>query len=158
MTHGPPGARQHVWTFVVAENDVQMLNYNCPCSNTSLTGSNPTILRINISVTLVAIHQGVMLLPSTSMTHFGMVRDVLLIAAAVSLTLLPGSVSLYSNPPQTTWRLDYVVVSKVILQTKLLVLLLFISNEDLFIILYQPLFLSIVLFCMRLANTNFAAF
>ena len=43
VTHGPPGARQQVWTFVVAENDVEMLNYNCPCSSTSLTGSNPTI-------------------------------------------------------------------------------------------------------------------
>ena len=43
VTHGPPGARQHVWSFVVAENDVEMLNYNCPCSNTSSTGSYPTI-------------------------------------------------------------------------------------------------------------------
>ena len=107
-------------------------------------------------MTLVAICQGVMLLLSTSMTHFGMVRDVLLIAAAVSLTLLHGSVSLYSNLPQTTSRLDYVVVSKVNLKTNLLVLLLFISNEELF--LYQSLFLSIVLFCMRLPNTIFAAF
>ena len=24
MTHGAPGARQHVWTFVGAENDVEV--------------------------------------------------------------------------------------------------------------------------------------
>ena len=37
VTHGPPESRQHVWTFVVAENDVQTSNDNCPCSNPNIT-------------------------------------------------------------------------------------------------------------------------
>ena len=38
ITHGPPGARQHVWTFVGAltEQDNQYNGlYNCPCTNTA---------------------------------------------------------------------------------------------------------------------------
>ena len=38
VTHGQAGSRQHVWTFVVAENDVQPTsNDNCPRSNPSIT-------------------------------------------------------------------------------------------------------------------------
>ena len=37
LTHGPPGTRQHVWTFVGAENDVDVNTYNCPCSNSNIT-------------------------------------------------------------------------------------------------------------------------
>ena len=38
VTHGQPGSRQHVWTFIVAENDVQPTSSdNCPCSNPSIT-------------------------------------------------------------------------------------------------------------------------
>ena len=38
VTHGQPGSRQHVWTFVVAENDVQPTSSdNCPCSNPNIT-------------------------------------------------------------------------------------------------------------------------
>ena len=37
VTHGPPGARQHIWTFVTAENDAQVNTDNCPCTNTSIT-------------------------------------------------------------------------------------------------------------------------
>ena len=47
VTHGPPGARQHVWTFVVAENDVQPTSDdNCPCSNPNITWpfSTPSFL------------------------------------------------------------------------------------------------------------------
>ena len=42
VTHGPPGARQHVWTFVAAENDVELTNDNCPCSDTSITWPHST--------------------------------------------------------------------------------------------------------------------
>ena len=40
ITHGPPGARQHVWTFVGALNEIDNQfngQYNCPCSNTYVT-------------------------------------------------------------------------------------------------------------------------
>ena len=40
ITHGPPGARQHVWTFVGALNEIDPHyngRYNCPCSNTTAT-------------------------------------------------------------------------------------------------------------------------
>ena len=40
ITHGPPGARQHVWTFVGAltEQDNEFNGqYNCPCTNTTAT-------------------------------------------------------------------------------------------------------------------------
>ena len=40
ITHGPPGARQHVWTFVGALNEIEnQFNgiLNCPCSNTNVT-------------------------------------------------------------------------------------------------------------------------
>ena len=40
ITHGLPGTRQHVWTFVGALNEIDNdLNgrYNCPCSNTNAT-------------------------------------------------------------------------------------------------------------------------
>ena len=38
LTHGLPGARQHVWTFVGALNEIDNGyngQYNCPCSNTA---------------------------------------------------------------------------------------------------------------------------
>ena len=38
ITHGPPGARQHVWTFVGALNEIDNEfngQFNCPCSNTA---------------------------------------------------------------------------------------------------------------------------
>ena len=41
ITHGPPGARQHVWTFVGAINEQDRDAFNrkaqCPCSNTNIT-------------------------------------------------------------------------------------------------------------------------
>ena len=40
ITHGPPGTRQHVWTFVGALNEIDnQFNgiHNCPCSNTNAT-------------------------------------------------------------------------------------------------------------------------
>ena len=40
ITHGPPGTRQHVWTFVGALNEIDPRyngQYNCPCSNTNAT-------------------------------------------------------------------------------------------------------------------------
>ena len=40
ITHGPPGARQHVWTFVGALNEIDNQltgEHNCPCSNTNAT-------------------------------------------------------------------------------------------------------------------------
>ena len=40
ITHGPPGARQHVWTFIGARNEYDNAfngQYNCPCSNTNIT-------------------------------------------------------------------------------------------------------------------------
>ena len=38
LTHGQPGAREHVWTFVGAFNEIDNEyngRYNCPCSNTA---------------------------------------------------------------------------------------------------------------------------
>ncbi len=40
VTHGPPGARQHIWTFAGALNEVEIgydRQYNCPCSNINVT-------------------------------------------------------------------------------------------------------------------------
>ena len=38
ITHGPPGARQHIWTFVGALSEMDTSGgYNCPCSNTVVT-------------------------------------------------------------------------------------------------------------------------
>ena len=40
ITHGPPGDRQHVWTFVGADNEIDPEfngEFNCPCSNTTAT-------------------------------------------------------------------------------------------------------------------------
>ncbi len=40
VTHGPPGARQHIWTFAGALNEVDFSfigKYNCPCSNINVT-------------------------------------------------------------------------------------------------------------------------
>ena len=41
ITHGPPGARQHVWTFVGALTEIirhpPHVTHNCPCSNTNVT-------------------------------------------------------------------------------------------------------------------------
>ena len=37
LTHGLPGTRQHIWTFVGAENDVDVVPFNCPCSNANIT-------------------------------------------------------------------------------------------------------------------------
>ena len=42
VTYGLPGARQHVWTFVVADNDVQSTSGNCPCSNPNITWPHST--------------------------------------------------------------------------------------------------------------------
>ena len=56
------------------------------------------------SATQVIVDQDIVSQPSTLMTHCGMVRGVALLAAAVSSILLHGSVSLYLNLPQMTWR------------------------------------------------------
>ena len=40
ITHGPPGARQHIRTLVGALNEIDNQfngEYNCPCSNTNVT-------------------------------------------------------------------------------------------------------------------------
>ena len=42
ITHGPPGIRQHVWTFIGAESDVEVSDDNCPCANSSITWPYPT--------------------------------------------------------------------------------------------------------------------
>ena len=35
LTHGPPGARQHIWTFAAGWGEHNTRNYGCPCSNLS---------------------------------------------------------------------------------------------------------------------------
>ena len=57
-------------------------------------------LVMTISVTLVIMDQGIILQPSTLMTHCGMVRGVALLVAAVSSTPFHYSTSLL---PQMTW-------------------------------------------------------
>jgi len=37
LTHGSPGTRQHIWTFVGAENEADIAPDNCPCANTNIT-------------------------------------------------------------------------------------------------------------------------
>ena len=33
LTHGPPGARQHIWSFAAGFGEGNTLNYGCPCAN-----------------------------------------------------------------------------------------------------------------------------
>ncbi len=35
LTHGPPGNRSHIWSFVaaVSDNNIRYTEYNCPCSS-----------------------------------------------------------------------------------------------------------------------------
>jgi len=49
VIHGPPGARQHIWSFIVAENDIDVSSDNCPCSNTEVVWpySTPSFLGNN---------------------------------------------------------------------------------------------------------------
>ena len=72
---------------------------------------------MTISVTLAAIYLVMIKVSTTKIIHCGMVRDVLLLAAAVSSTLLHGFVSnylylnyfiigLYFSLPPMTLRLD----------------------------------------------------
>ena len=41
LTHGPPGTRQHVWTFVGAENEQHFFYDNCPCAYANRTWPHP---------------------------------------------------------------------------------------------------------------------
>ena len=59
---------------------------------------------MTISVTLVIVDQDIISQHSILMTYCGRVRGVALLEAAVSSTPLHGSVSLYLNLPQITWR------------------------------------------------------
>jgi len=49
VIHGPRGARQHIWSFIVSKNDIQVTSDNCPCSNTAVTWlySTPSFLGNN---------------------------------------------------------------------------------------------------------------
>ena len=33
LTHGPPGARQHIWSFAAGFGEGDTRNYGCPCAN-----------------------------------------------------------------------------------------------------------------------------
>ena len=61
-------------------------------------------LVMNTPVSLAGIHLEIITLPFTITTHCGMVRGVDLLAVSVGSTPLHGSVSLYLNLPQMTWR------------------------------------------------------
>ena len=37
LTHGSPGARQHIWTFAAGFGEHSTGNWGCPCANRSLT-------------------------------------------------------------------------------------------------------------------------
>ena len=36
LTHGPPGARQHIWTFAAGYDEQHTTIFGCPCANRSL--------------------------------------------------------------------------------------------------------------------------
>ena len=112
ITHGQPGARQHVWTFVGTLNEIDNMH-----KKEDLTVAVLILMPLGhmrflhswvmiTSVTLVIMDQELIAIAliSTSMTHCGMVRGVALLAAAVSSTPLHCSTSLYLKLPQTTWR------------------------------------------------------
>ena len=50
LTHGPPGSRQHIWSFVASIYETNGVSYrtdtNCPCTNTDVTFNHriPTFL------------------------------------------------------------------------------------------------------------------
>ena len=69
VIEGPPGARQHVWTFVVSEDDAQSTSRDC-CHysnpNITLPRSTPSFLgMMTISVTLGIINLVIMQVSST---------------------------------------------------------------------------------------------
>ena len=78
----------------------------------------PPSLETTISVTLGAMCLATGL-ASILTTHCGMVMGVALLAVAVSSTPLHGSVNLYFNPPQMTWRYNCVTISLEVALTKL---------------------------------------
>jgi len=45
LTHGAPGARQHIWTFAagITETDGTLLNFLCPCSTTGTVNVPPFV-------------------------------------------------------------------------------------------------------------------
>ena len=69
----------------------------------------PDSLMGTTSVKLGAMDLVIVVLDTTQRTHSGMGRGVVLLARAVPSTTLPGSASLYLNPPVMTWRLDCAV-------------------------------------------------
>ena len=99
ITHGPPGARQHVWTLVGALNEIDNQfngEYNCPCSNTNVTWPYEVPSFIGNNYFCDTGNRG----PGYNITAFylndplWMVRGVALLAAAVSSTSLHRPVSL----------------------------------------------------------------
>ena len=53
LTHGPPGTRQHVWTFIGAENDVDVVTFLV--ISLDPIACNPSLV-MTTSVTLAGIH------------------------------------------------------------------------------------------------------
>ena len=50
VTHGAPGSRQHIWSFVVAlyeQDSHYVLSWNCPCTNRNLNWPFQTPLFVN---------------------------------------------------------------------------------------------------------------
>ena len=80
LTHGPPGSRQHIWSFVNGDHDraLSYITTICPCSVTYGTWSFkvPTTISVRV-VTLDLIE----LMEGSSMTHCGMVLVVSLLPA-----------------------------------------------------------------------------
>ena len=99
LTHGRPGNREHIWTFVAglteSENDrLYWYNAHCPCDRTPNHVINVPpymhLLEMTTSVRVVCTLPGIFSSLFFPMTHCGTDRTVQLPAHVVSSTILHG--------------------------------------------------------------------
>ncbi len=101
MTHGPPGARQHIWTFAGALNEVDPSynrQYNCPCSNINVTWPYqlPAFIGSNHFCDTGNYGRGWSIsVPSIRIISYGMEVGVALLAHNIVNLIILCSVSLY---------------------------------------------------------------
>ncbi len=107
LTHGPPDSRQHIWSFIAGEyelDDGRFKSFKCPCSTTNWPTKYLHSLTITTFVILEILDPTLILALTTLRILYGMARGVASLARAVNSTLPHGSVYLYLNLPVRTWR------------------------------------------------------
>ena len=105
LTHGSPGSRMHIWSFLEALSvRPTIARVICPCTNVneSWPYSFPHSLETTTSV-MLAIRDRMKRYISL-MTHSGMDKDVVLLVPAAKKTAHRGSVQNYQVLQVTTWK------------------------------------------------------